>query len=550
MRALILGLLALLLPASALSQEARLPIAAVTIAPAGDDLHVTITLEQAVQQLHFDPADVLRDDAMHIETPGLAYADNAITGNAPFDRVEFRLVEDLTERDAKYPPFYRIGKGRLLYAQTVYPDLAAWDVTLELAGMPEGWTRWPEAPLPQGYLFLGPESMVVEQGGVRFVFDGNGDAAFEAEIREMVSQSIGLLVDTFGSPPASPPFVATSIIASDRSFSTGDVTSEAMIGLRFMGTAPDPTSRRALASTRSLILHEGVHFWNGGVAMFAQGTPQWLHEGGAEYIATLAVWRLGWSDRAQVQGTFASWLDRCRTALGWNDEVALNDLSFIPSNMRYSCGPLLHLLAELYQGEAESGPGVVQMWRETVGNAVGSGTGEYTLDDWVAASGDASLLDRPALAAILATSGAERWDTVDAEMRRMGVVIEPQTNAPLRARTALMFLIRSQCTALAEGEGYGFYSGAESYRLDTPAGCGLLAGGPVIGTLGGRPLTALTAEDYAHLQALCEAGEPVPLGVVDGDPIEVPCPGDLPEPATQPVITGLPDIPAFQDPAT
>lgn len=546
MRTLFLALLALLVPSAAIAQYTDLASAEVTITPAGDDLHVTITLEQAVERLEFDPADVLRDDALRLETPGLAYADNAITSDAPFDRVELRLVEDLTERDAKYPPFYRIGDGRLLYAQTVYPDLAAWDVSLHLAGMPEGWTRWPDAPLPQGYLFLGPVSMVVEQGGVRFVFDGNGDPAFEAEIRDMVEQSIALLADTFGMPPDHPPFVATSIIASDRSFSTGDVTSDAMIGLRFMGSAPDPTSRRALATTRSLILHEGVHFWNGGVARFAQGTPMWLHEGGAEYIATLASWRLGWSDRAQMQGTFASWLDRCRTALGRSEDVALNDLPFIPSNIRYSCGPLLHLLAELYQAEGESAPSVVQMWRETVGNAVADNTGEYTLADWVATSGNAGLLDQPALAAILATSGPERWAVVDAEVARLGVVIAEASSPPLRARTALMFLIRSQCTRLQPGEGYGFYSGASTYQLDTSEGCGLLAGDPVIATLGGHPITAITAENYAGLQAICEERGTIAFGLVDGEAIDVPCPGDLPDPVTQPSITGLPDIPAFR----
>ena len=109
-----------------------------------------------------------------------------------------------------------------------------------------------------------------------------------------------------------------------------------------------------------------------------------------------------------------------------------------------------------------------------------------------------------------------------------------------------MFLIRAQCSDLQPGQGYGFYSGSESYRLDTPEGCGLLTGDPVIETLGGSPINTLTAEDYAGLQAICAEGGFVPFGVVDSDPILVPCPGPLGAADTASSISGLPDIPAFQ----
>lgn len=554
MRAICLAFALLLSTHSAAAQDPDLyevmqpvdrPSAEIAIQPDGEDLLVTIALEDPVSTLFLDPADVVRDDALQIETPGLSLSDNTISSSEPFSRVTFRLVEDLTERDAKYPPFYRVGPGRLIYLQAIYPDQTWWDIELRWASLPDGWTRWPDESLPQGYVYIGPDQEIIRAGGAQFVFDGNGSEEFEAEIREMVVGSLAHLTDMFGMPPETTPFFAASIIPSDRSFNTGDVTDSAMVGLRFMGEAPDPTAPGTLSYTRSLVLHEGVHFWNGGVAHFANGTPMWLHEGGAEYIATLSSYQLGWTDEEHLRGTFASWLERCRTSLGYWDEVALNDLDFIPSNLRYSCGPLLHLLGELYLAETSGGQTVAETWRDTVAFAAATDERTYTLEDWVSASGGPELLQRPALAALLATSGPERWDTINSEMARLGVESGEVTNPPLRARTALMFLIGAQCSELEPGQGYGFYSGPETYRLDTPPGCGLLTGNPVVATLGRTPVTTISAEDYAHMQETCASGGTIAFGKEDGEVIDVPCPGPLRDAATQPSISDLPDIPAF-----
>lgn len=542
---LITAILLLLLAVPALAQEdPPKGKAAVVIAPSGDDLVVNITLDRAVDQLRFEQADVVRDDTVKVETPGLSYSGDVISGSTPFRQLQFRLVEDLSERDAKYPPFYRIAQGRLIYAPTVYPDGKAWDVTLSVAGLPEDWLRWPDEALPMGYLFIGPRSMVISDASASFVFDGKGDAAFEAELRKSVGDALSFLIETFGSVPVSRPFVATSLLPADRSFSTGDVTENAMVALRFFGKAPDPAAPDALATTRSIILHEGVHFWNGGVAHFASGTPQWLHEGGAEYIAKLASYRLGWSDADDLKATIGNWLGRCRTALSWSDEAALNDLDFLPASVRYSCGPLLHVLFEVYLADSGSGTMVMDGWRETVKRAA-AGDGEYDLVDFFEAMGDPEMGNRPALAALLATSGKGRWTLIENELTRMGVTVDRISDAPLRARTVLMHLIRSQCTGLGPGAGYGFYSGATAYRLDTPEGCGLLTGNPEIASLAGMAITELSEGDFSALQEICADRGDVAFGLTDGSAITVPCETNLGPADTRPVIISLPKIPAF-----
>lgn len=545
MRSFLIGLVALFLAPAAAAHEAI-----VTVTPQGEDVLATITLDTPVTRLALGNADVVRGDTIAVATPGLTMADNAITGETPFTQVTLRLGEDLTERDAKYLTYYRVGAGRLLYMPTVYPDPETWDLTLRVSGLPEGWTRWPETALPKGYLFLGPATMVRQFGDARFIFDGNGSPAFEAEIERSVGASLGFLTQLFGMPPAAQPFIAASVVASDQAFNRGSVTADAIVVMRFGGGtqdfASDTAGARALAATRSLILHEGAHFWNGGVARFAQGTPQWLHEGGAEYIATLGSYRLGWTNREAIQASFGQWLDRCSTSLSYSEEMALNEFDFIPANLRYSCGPLLHLIADLYLAEEGAAGTVLDGWRETVQRAAAD-DGEYDLADFTAALGDPALLDRPALAAILATSGPERWNVVRSELRRLGIGLEYTSDPILRARSVLMPLIRGQCTGLGPGEGYGFYFGGETFKLDTPAGCGMLAGNLELATLDSRPVSTLSAEDYAAFQALCAAGEPVPFGLTDGRILAVPCPGDLPDAATRPVITALPRISAFSN---
>lgn len=522
--------------------------AAVAIAMTGEDLLVTITLDRPVTRLELDQADVVRDDAIKPVSAGQTFSDNAFTSAVPFDTAVFRVVQDIKERDAKYPAYYRIGEGRLLYAQAVYPDQRVWQTTLTTPDMPAGWTRWPEADLPQGYLFLGPKAMVMQENGVRFVFDGNGDAAFEAGIRENVSRALLHLTETFGSPPAEPPFVATSLLRADDATYTGDVTNSAMIALRFF--APDAVSQGSRAGARhdpdvvrKLILHEGVHFWNGGRAQFRPDTPQWLHEGGAEYLATLGSWQLGWSTREDLEQAFSEWFDRCSTSLSYSDEPALNDLEFINASIRYSCGPLLHALAELYLAEAGAGQTITSGWRETV-RAAEAADGRYGLPEFAKALGHPDLMDRPALAAILSTSGEARWAVVTNEMRRLGVNLELEASPQSRARKALIHLIRLQCTGLKPGESFGFFSGATSYKLDTPAGCGILAGGPEVETLAGSRVTNLTAGDYERLQSACAMGQTVIFGMRGGTEIPVPCTAPLDPASTQPRIS-LPDIPAF-----
>lgn len=548
--ALLLGSMQLFatMPALAETDSAAGKSVTIIVHPDAENIRVVVELSEPVTRFELVDADVVREKRIVPQTPALQYANNAFLSDEPISSFSFLLTPDPSEHDAKYRSYYAIGGGRLVYAPTFYPMDESWDYTVEFEDMPDGWTVWPNKPQPNGYIFMGPERMITQQGGTRFVTDGNFAPEGETALRDSVVQAMAYLTDTFGSAPEEPPFIASSFQPGDHISHRGSVTGDAMVVLRFSGRQPDPNDPASLATTRGLILHEGVHFWNGGVAHFAEDTPQWLHEGGAEYLASLGSYQLGWTSRSDLQESIGQWLDRCQTSLSYSDEAALNDLSFIPSSIRYSCGPMLQFLAELYLAENRSSPTVKQGWRKTVQHAVAENDGEYDVPAFLAALNSPNLLDQPALAAILATKGKERWSVVEEEMQRLGVGFLKQTSPHLRARTALMHLIRSQCTKMERGQGYGFYLRDDYYPLDTPEGCGLLAGNPNVVSLSGHPITGLTAEDYADVQTRCAAGELIAFGLKDGGEIMVPCPTPLPDPATQPEITKLPDIPALRLP--
>jgi len=130
-------------------------------------------------------------------------------------------------------------------------------------------------------------------------------------------------------------------------------------------------------------------------------------------------------------------------------------------------------------------------------------------------------------------------------MNRLGVQVERHSSPSLRAQSALMHMIKAQCTDLRPGQGYGFYAAEESYRLDTPEGCGVLSGSPVVKTLEGRLIVHLSTADYSHFQDLCARGHLINFGLTDETVIAVPCTRHLPDAATQPIVTSLPAIPAF-----
>lgn len=256
---------------------------------------VSIELDKSVDRLEFASANVVRSEALEVLTPGLRLVGNAIVGES-FSAVKLRLATDFVQHDAKYPIAYGSSDGVLVYLPAVTPDTASWTVVLSGQILPEDWVRWPANPLPRGYLYMGPRAAILsDESGPRFVFSEGVDDATVALMRDTVTRALDHLTTTFGVPPESEPFIAVSQLPGKRSTFVGDVTEDAMIALRFTGDTYEPTAPDALARTRSLILHEGVHFWNGGIAQPGDKSPQWLHERGAEYLAALGSLHLGWS---------------------------------------------------------------------------------------------------------------------------------------------------------------------------------------------------------------------------------------------------------------
>lgn len=74
---------------------------------------------------------------------------------------------------------------------------------------------------------------------------------------------------------------------------------------------------------------------------------------------------------------------------------------------------------------------------------------------------------------------------------------------------------------------YGFFLNDGVLKLDSPAGCGVLAGNPVIKAIEGRDPVAVSADTYDIVARHCAAGEPVTLTTADDRRIEAPCTSPL-----------------------
>ncbi|WP_271078189.1 hypothetical protein [Aurantiacibacter sp. MUD61] len=524
------------------------PHATISVEPDGEDLLVTMQLSREVDTLRLLDPTVVETGALQVLTQGVRFTRGALASDQPFSEVRFRLVQIPPVAAFQHQFYFRLGEGRMLFAPAIYPDMRAWDASLEFAGESSDWARLPTRELPRGYLFIGPPEMIIEQNGVRFARDPEINPELDAFILDAAARSFEWLDQTLG--PAddlvrSEPFYVASRHGEQDQQLLANVTADGMVSLRFSNAQFDPAAPGAASYTRSLVLHEGVHFWQSGIVQPGPNTPIWFYEGGAEYLGAIGALELGWTDQEEFGLRLTDWLNRCRASLAEVGGVALAELATLDWSQRYDCGALLQTLTELYLADAERASSVAAGWRETIRLADEEYEGTYDHQTFAEAIGMADLWERPAIAAIVAESGSRRWTVVMSELERMGVGIAERSTPHLRARSLLMPLLDSACADRTNGEPFGFYWYGPIFQLDTPAGCGALAGSPQIAAVAGHPIATLDDAAYADLQAICTAGGNITIGLLDGTERQMPCDFTLGEPLTERGVVSLPQVPAF-----
>lgn len=501
-----------------------------------EGLRADVRLSRAVMSFTFAQADVVREADFTLLTEGLTLSGDTVSAAAPFRRFSVLVRPVTQERDAKYPTFYRLGDGGVLYGPALIADGNTWRTTLRLrAG--RGNTVVPATGPDRGWVFIGPRSSVHALGDMTLIAAADASQPLRDVATQLLRTSSHFYAGRLGITLPTPPTMALSVINDPNSGGfRGDVTPGPVVSLRFYGdgwAAPDASSRGDLSR---FIAHESFHFWNGSLTSNSEGTPSWLHEGGAEYAALLSALRSGDLDNAALLTQLSNALTGCEGNLRRQGDVAMNDMEFLPAGVRYPCGVLIQWAADISIRAASHGDrDVLDAWGDVMRTALTRTDHKYTLADFT--SYDGMTAGAVVITQLTEQSGRARWGVIVDALRTAGATIETGPSNWTRAQAVIMHLVRATC---ASGS-YGF--GANGGQVTLEAECGIFQSRPQLTSIeGAANPTDVSPELYERVRAICARQGDVAL-VLNGDErVNVPCRTALPAPDSAYAVTASPTL--------
>jgi hypothetical protein len=502
----------------------------VSLAMAPDGVRATYVLDRAVSRFDFAKADVVRSAHFELRTPGLRLEGDAIVSSKPFRRFDL-LVRPMTEeRDAKYPAHFRIGSGGVVFAPALVGNLDAWLTRLSLRLSP-GEIRLPASgDVARGFVFIGPAALRDQSGGVDLVADPATPRWLIDRSRSALSAGLATFTRALGAPLPRKPLLIVRHQGSERNFRIGDVTQGFVTALRFHGAAWERPDELAGKAIQSFLLHEAFHFWNGGLAQPAEGTATWLHEGAADYAALLGGLENGVLAEADVRRSLGDSLQRCRQAVQLAGDKPLAEMGFLTNQVRYPCGTLLQWAADMHVRRASGGKRtILDVWGGVIRSAAARPEKSYSLENFYAAAGLGNGSAFAPARLLVHTGGPQRWTALTDALEALGADIHPVPSQTSRRFALAFHLLRQSCRSLDASEGFGFWTETSTVRLQSPKGCGNLAGDPRLRSIEGGDPFEMSEETYAAVQRRCARGEAVSILTDEGRTLAAPCAAPLPD---------------------
>lgn len=502
------------------------------LTPAG--VHATVALDRPVTRFRFAEADVVRDGEFEILTPSLTLKGDEVTAAEPFRRFELRIRPITKERDAKYPAHYRVGEGGVIYAPALRADSDAWRTRMTFEPAP-GQLRLPASgDLSGGFVYLGPPAYRSEHRGITVVVAPGAPDWLAAQTRADLAAAVGAFTTSLKATLSRPPLLIVKHDLEGQGI-VADVTSGGVIAIRFHGEPWREADPRAAKQVQGLVLHETFHLWNGDLTNFADGTPTWLHEGGAEYASLLGGLSSGVLKEDEVRDRLGQALSRCRQGLERDGDKALSEIAFLSSQVRYPCGMALQWMADLHLRRATAGGrGVLDAWGDMIRLAQSRPSREYALADFHAAAAlDADRLPR-AMQLLLTEKGSARWGELPAALERLGASLDQEATAADRISRVMFHLLGQHCP---DGEPRGYHTEPGRIRLESSPKCGVMAVDYVVDRIEDARIFDQSSDMFDAAERKCAAGGEVVLGTTDGRTLAVPCRRPLPPARMSYVVT-------------
>ncbi len=388
------GMAALL--ALALLGAAPDPTPRVAIGPVGGgDWQVRYDTAHPARALHFElPYESYRQQTWRPVEPGVRFVTDGDavraerTDGRPFRTLSFRLTPRYREVPKNYAPFSPFSDGGLLVftgqfhacADRPCGDAPRWRTSVRAPGrnvLAGGRLRKGEASFSDGgegtLVYAGPAAALATPL-VYAVIDPALPAALRAQLDSLLPPLMTYFTASFGALAEKPMLFASldRFPRPDSGLSYQGGTLPGQVFLHFYGSDwPKPEAAAKADFVPWFFAHETAHFFHGARAggLNASDDEAWIHEGGAEAFAALAVRHLG--NPAYVEKRVGQAADRCAAGLS-----ALGDKPLDASARAgalgnyYDCGLLLQLAIDADVRRASGGrETLVAVWTDFLDKA-------------------------------------------------------------------------------------------------------------------------------------------------------------------------------------
>jgi hypothetical protein len=372
------------LVAAPLRAAGPVPTPAIELAPQGAQWEVRYTLPRPVRELRFARVDRHgnRAGSWKPVEPGMAIAledgEEVVrrSDGAAFDRAAFRVPPRYVELEKDYAPFAPFGDGGLLIHSGRFHACAE---------RCAGGETWAVAVLPPAGAHAIVGGRVVE--AARFVDEGDGtnvyvgratpvatahvvaviDQAFPADTRARLESLLPRLMafygGEFGALEQRPMLFASRDAAhpgGGYGFQGGTLPGQVFMHL--YGDNPAFGTPAFAARLDWFFAHEAAHLFQGYPALADNG-DSWIHEGGADALAAVALQALGVAGPDVVEARLQSSVDACATGIARHPlKRAHLEGSF---DSFYACGFVMQMAVDAAARRASDGAcGLACVWRD------------------------------------------------------------------------------------------------------------------------------------------------------------------------------------------
>lgn len=486
------------------------------VSPAG--VIARYKLDRPATTFEFSEQSVARVEDLSLQTPNLTLTETGVSGGAPFDRFDVKLIPLPRERDGRYPALFKVGDGVAIYLPILQGDPARWKTSITIKP-PSGSTILPDGSLDgASAAFVGPVSYLKPARNFDLVAAPDLPDTLRSLLHKEMAHALTSYRRHTGLALQARPLVIAQYMGGNGYGQVGDVTPGPTTMLRFYGEDWLKPKPAGLPNVRRFIGHEVFHFWNAGLARPGDA-PSWLHEGGADYAADLISAPRADRDAPEIIAALNRQLVRCQSALQLkHEDAAIESIAFLDASVRYSCGAAMMWAADLAVRGASGGKRTIfNVWAEVIRTGRTRPDGAYTLADFT------KQLPGPISVIELLTKepGPGRWPKIAAAFNLAGAEISMATTLETRRFGLLFHLLGEVCPKDVRR---GFFTDDDgTIRLDSPASCQVVGGSPVLTSIEGQSPAALSPELYARVQDICAQRGVVKLRLDGARDVDLPC---------------------------